>query len=61
MALGAHPKRRRPIVGGDGAEPEDVKLVEQQLHVRGHVVRDEDERRVGRRRSQLGHALRAGR
>ena len=60
MAVGADAQRRRPVVGGDRAEAEDVQLIEQELHVRGHVVRDEDERCVGRRWGQLAHAVRVG-
>ena len=36
-----------------------VELVEQELYVRGHVVRDENERRVGRRWGQLAHGVTA--
>ena len=57
MAFGADPQRRRAVVGRDGAEAEDVQLVEEELHVRGHVVRDEDERGVSRRWGQLAHAV----
>ena len=36
--------RRRSVLGGDRAIAEHVELVEQQLHVGGHVVRHENER-----------------
>ena len=32
------------IYGADGAEPECFELIEQKLHVRRHVVGDEDQR-----------------
>ena len=48
--LEARGERARPVGRGDGAKAEHVQLVEQQLHVRRHVVRDEDQRCVGGRR-----------
>jgi hypothetical protein len=61
IALGAHPKRRRAVVRRDGAEAEDVQLIEQELDVRGDVVGDEDQRRIRRRWRELAHAVRAAR
>jgi hypothetical protein len=50
--------RRRSVGRGDRPEAQDVELVEQQLHVRRHVVGDEDDRRVGGRGRELRHRLR---
>jgi len=37
---------RRAIGCGDGAKPQHVQLVEQQFHVRRHVVGDENQRSI---------------
>ena len=58
LLLEAGGERRRPVVRRDRAEAEHVELVEEQLHVRRNVVGDEDERRVGRGRRELGHRIR---
>ena len=54
-------KGRGAIVRRHGPEAEDVQLIEQQLHVRRHVVRDEDQRGVGRRWGKFTHAIRVAR
>ena len=48
--------RRRSIVGGDCPVAERLKLVEQQLDIGRHIVRDENER--ARLLRRLGHVLR---
>ena len=58
MPLRAYAKGRGAIVRRHGPEAEDVELVEQQLHVRRHVVRDEDQRGVGRWWGKLAHSIR---
>jgi hypothetical protein len=46
MFLHAGTIRGRAVDRRDGAETERMKLVEQKLNVRRHVVGDEDERRL---------------
>src|SRR6185437_796646 len=44
VMLDARSDRRRPIDGRDRAEAQSLQLVEQKLHVRRHIVGDQNER-----------------
>ena len=44
MVLEARRQRRRPVRRRDRAKAENVELIEQQLHVRGDIVGDENQR-----------------
>jgi hypothetical protein len=58
LLLEARLQRGWAVVRCDRAKAEHVQLVKEQLHVRGDVVRHEDDRRVGWRGDYAGHAIR---
>ena len=57
FVLEARDKRAGPVGRGDRAKSEHVELIEEKLDVRRDVVRDENERGVGRRLIQLHATL----